>query len=266
MAKINPRVVFSSTKRPFVPRTIEDAAAGLPRSVQHVLALIDTTDPAWPSVAVILREFLAAGIELDETSAVMAVKLGKQRWATECPADESGPFRGTLASGSNSIVYYIRRSEWIKIGTTTDPHERFRDLLPDEILAFEPGGYKEERLRHRQFGHLRWRTEYFRDATELRDHIAHLHALHGDPDPTWPTMARHSGASWRMPRASVAEAMTTAQAASELGIRENTIRVWAHRGRVAVAGIDERGRSLYYREHLIALRDSTERRLADCGI
>lgn len=88
-----------------------------------------------------------------------------------------------------AIVYYIRRGEVIKIGTTTTPWQRFATLRPDEILAFEPGTVIEERMRHQQFRHLRCAGEHFRAEPELLEHIAQVRQIHGGPDPSWPTGA-----------------------------------------------------------------------------
>lgn len=239
-----------------------DQYGGVRPSVAGVLSLIDTTDPAWPAVAAVLQEFTGAGIDLDATSAAMAVKLGKRRHAAEeRRAEDEQP---TLVS-AGSIVYYIRRAHLIKIGTTVAPHSRFADLLPDEILAIEPGARKEETRRHRQFHHLRCGGEYFRDAPELRDHMARLRRLHGEPDPSWPTIAVVSqprAQSWQPALAVSTETMTVREAVRELGIKENTIHAWAHRGRLQVAGRDEHRRRLFYVEHLIALRDSARSRMS----
>jgi hypothetical protein len=48
---------------------------------------------------------------------------------------------------------------------------------------------------------------------------------------------------------------TAAEAARRLGINPVRIRVWAHRKLLFAFGIDERGRPMYDRDHLIALRD-----------
>ena|ERR1700722_17507603 len=98
---------------------------------------------------------------------------------------------GTTASpaGADSIVYYIRRGQVIKIGTTVDPAGRFTSLMPDEILAFEPGTAEVEKLRHRQFQHLRCQGEHFSAEPELMEHVRELRQTHGDPDPSWPTVA-----------------------------------------------------------------------------
>lgn len=48
---------------------------------------------------------------------------------------------------------------------------------------------------------------------------------------------------------------TAAEAARRLGINPCRIRVWAHRKLLFAYGIDERGRAMYDRDDLIALRD-----------
>lgn len=159
------------------------------RSIQRILSLVDTADPAWPYTAIALREFTEAGIELSESTIPLAVKLGKLRRNRVAVPERLPSSEPETLAASGSIVYYIRRSDLIKIGTTADPHSRFGDLLPDEILAFEPGARPEEIARHHQFWHLRESGEYFSDAPDLREHIGHTRATYGPPDPSWPTFA-----------------------------------------------------------------------------
>lgn len=89
-------------------------------------------------------------------------------------------------------VYYVRRGDVIKIGHTVDLFRRMTTLRPDEVLAVEPGTREDETERHRQFAHLKLRqgkgsSEYFRDAPELREHIAAVIRDHGQP-PRLPTL------------------------------------------------------------------------------
>lgn len=238
---------------------------GLPRSIQRLVDLVDHTDPAWPRVAMVLQEFAAAGIELDTTTVPLAVQLGKQRHLDldgKLPGGRTSPGSATLAATADSIVYYIRRGGFIKIGTTVDPRSRFTELRPDEILAYEPGSYAEEAARHKRFMHLRHSGEYFRDDPELRDHIEHLRRLHGDPDPSWPTIATRGqrkpirGGQYKtLPSPTSNETITVRDAEAELGIKQINIYQWARRGHLPLAGYDERRRRTYYREHLILLRD-----------
>lgn len=79
------------------------------------------------------------------------------------------------------VVYYIRRDSRIKIGTTTNMQQRMSQLMPDEILATEPGGRAMEKQRHKQFAHIRYRGEWFTPSEELLAHIEAVRAEHGEP-------------------------------------------------------------------------------------
>jgi len=164
-----------------------DAGIGARPSYQVLLDKIDTSDPAWPMTASILREMADAGIEIDETVIRIAGQLGAHR--LEKTATRPLPRDRGLYVPSGSIVYYIRRGPVIKIGTTHCAEGRFADLLPDEILAFEPGTVKEETRRHRQFAHLRCQGEHFLPEPELLEHIRLVREKHGEPNPNWPTVA-----------------------------------------------------------------------------
>lgn len=87
------------------------------------------------------------------------------------------------------IVYYIRIGSNIKIGTTTSFKYRMTALMPDEILATEPGHEELERLRHKQFAHLRVPPgrERFRADPELMDHIQMIRGQYGEPVDRYPT-------------------------------------------------------------------------------
>ena len=185
---------------PYTPESFIAARdnAGPRRSIQRILSLVDTTDPAWPHIAGTLRDFAEAGIGLDEVTIPMAVKLGKRRRER---FDADPGIAAAQEAPAGSIVYYIRRAGLIKIGTTADPHSRFKDLLPDEILAFEPGDRVQETARHRQFWHLHESGEYFADAPDLREHISRTLSAYGPPDPAWPTVAAlYEGAPGRTRR------------------------------------------------------------------
>jgi len=169
----------------------------------------------------------------------------------------------TLASAAESIVYYIRRGDLIKIGSTIRPRRRFTELVPDEILAIEPGDRAQEVYRHNQFRHLRCGGEYFRDDPELREHVQCIREQYGDPDPAWRTGSNTAlpRQHWNLPLASSTETLTAAEAETQLGIKEMTLRGWVHRGRLFRAGCDAERRHTFYREHLIILRDSSRRRM-----
>lgn len=87
------------------------------------------------------------------------------------------------------LVYYARRGNLIKIGTTTQVCYRMRKLKADDLLAVEPGSYEVETLRHGQFAAeqvvIERRThpnEWFRPSDALLAHTEALRALHGLPE------------------------------------------------------------------------------------
>jgi hypothetical protein len=86
------------------------------------------------------------------------------------------------------VVYYVRIGNNIKIGTTTSFKYRMISLMPDEILATEPGHEELERLRHKQFAHLRVPPgrERFRADPELMEHIRMLRDHFGEPTDRYP--------------------------------------------------------------------------------
>lgn len=83
-----------------------------------------------------------------------------------------------------SVVYYVRMRDLVKIGTTVNMKNRSGDLLWDEVLATEPGGEELERMRHKQFRHLRVRGERFEPGPDLMSHIAMIRKHFGEPQMT----------------------------------------------------------------------------------
>lgn len=161
-------------------------------------------DPALLPFMNVMREWRAAGIEMTEDLMVAAVKLAHARLeadrrkeaairaarereaATQAALDALKP--GTYGDAPGGVVYYIRRGEYVKIGTTTNIRNRMRDLMPDEILAVEPGSYDLESTLHATFAEIRLSPsmEYFRLTEELRRHVAAVVAKHGPPPPDLP--------------------------------------------------------------------------------
>ncbi|WP_199888876.1 hypothetical protein [Streptomyces badius] len=239
----------------FTPQSIKDQRAGVRRSVAPLLAMVDTEDPAFKQIAAALQSMKVAGVELDEAAIAIAVKLGQQQHRDSLPGSwhkrHSAPER-------QSIVYYIRRAELIKIGTTTSPFQRCSSLRPDAILAFEPGGLDLEANRHRQFAWCRVakRGEYFRPSPGLIAHIEATLAEHGPPDPLWPTVSTLGQGSVRtrrrpeLPEPTSGEMATASEGAKILGMNKSTVVGWAHRGLIQPAGENEKGYPIYYVEHM----------------
>lgn len=84
------------------------------------------------------------------------------------------------------VVYYCRvRPGVVKIGTSMQLGVRmdsFRVASAD-VLAAEPGSFKVENMRHKQFAHLRIdpRREDFRLGDDLQAHIETVRGNFGDP-------------------------------------------------------------------------------------
>jgi hypothetical protein len=88
----------------------------------------------------------------------------------------------TIAPPRVDVVYYLRFGERIKIGTSSNPRQRFGAIWHDELLAFERGDRRVEQRRHAQFAELRMqRTEWFTPGESLLEHIAALRAGVDDP-------------------------------------------------------------------------------------
>lgn len=81
----------------------------------------------------------------------------------------------------DDIVYYVRWSDRVKIGTSHNLRNRLGAIPHDEILAVEPGGRTLERRRHTQFKDdlIAGQREWFRFSDALRAHIESVRATHG---------------------------------------------------------------------------------------
>lgn len=85
------------------------------------------------------------------------------------------------------IVYYLQHGDRIKIGTTTNPRQRFAAIWHDRLLALERGDRHVERARHEQFAPERLeRSEWFTASPRL---LAHTDTVARDVDP-WDLYAR----------------------------------------------------------------------------
>lgn len=73
-------------------------------------------------------------------------------------------------------VYFIRKGGLVKIGWSSQPSVRFKQLRPDEVLATMPGSMRDERDLHGAFSHLREHGEWFRPEPDLLAFIDGLKA------------------------------------------------------------------------------------------
>lgn len=167
---------------------------GIP-GARHVPA---SSDPVFPHFTSIILDWAQAEIEMTDELMAAAVKLAtvkvqrardraaaaerqEARYAAAAAAEPPPP--GTYGDAPDGVVYYARRGEYVKIGTTTKLRNRMRDLMPDEVLAVEPGSYKLEGELHKRFASSRLHPscEYFSLNDELQAHIRQVLERAGPP-------------------------------------------------------------------------------------
>lgn len=141
------------------------------------------------------------------------------------------------ALASQSVVYYIARGGIIKIGFTTNMTQRMASLMPDAILATEPGDRALEKRRHGQFKHLRapLGNEYFSVHPDLLLHVETVLAEHGPPKMTgYPSYhSWHLGDHMLVP---------VKEAARLAGVPIRTMYEWIREGRLTVTRPGEKQR------------------------
>ena len=100
------------------------------------------------------------------------------------PTPERQQSRRRLGS-PQSVVYYIRLHDFVKIGTTTNLANRVSGLQAarSDVLATEPGNVGLKSIRCDQFAKFRvaGRSDDFRAVPELLEHCADTRRLNGDP-------------------------------------------------------------------------------------
>lgn len=146
---------------------------------------IDRDDPAFGRIIDQLMRMKLARIEIGDREVEIAVALGQAEQRRGDPSFRDFDFGAVTNDPEQSVVYYIRRGSLIKIGLTRRLRQRMAALMPDEILAVEPGDRETEYARHQQFDYLGVGREHFRDTPELRQHIGAILAKHGPPQVTY---------------------------------------------------------------------------------
>lgn len=158
--------------------------------------LVRRDDPAFEAIVELLTDMATGGVEFTPAIIEAASKAGRARHA-RLSGTPSLPHQDCQEMPTGPVVYYFRRGRLIKIGTTVALKRRMTELMPDEVLAIEPGGEDVERSRHRQFRSLvtRPRGEYFFPGPDLLGHISQVRADHGAPPRGLPSVTGTSP-SW----------------------------------------------------------------------
>lgn len=85
------------------------------------------------------------------------------------------------------VVYYLRYADRVKIGTSSNPRQRFAAIWHDDVLAMERGDRRLEQRRHARFAAERFgSTEWFAYSDAVREHVE---GIRGAVDP-WDAYAR----------------------------------------------------------------------------
>jgi hypothetical protein len=194
---VKPSRDHARVAKPFTPKGLSGNRGwhGVP-GAQHIPPV---GDPALLPFIGVVREWQRAGIEMTEELMAAARKMAhakleedrreaerieaarQRETQVQAALDVLKP--GSFGDASNGVVYYIRRGKYVKIGTTTNLKQRMRDLMPDEVLAVEPGSYKLESDLHYAFRGIRLSPdrEYFELTEELQGHIDAVIEKHGPP-------------------------------------------------------------------------------------
>lgn len=152
----------------------ESAEYGVPLCRDHLTAYRD------------YRDTIERNKQIDQ--AILDAPKLDPRYLENTPEAKRSLRRDLARERGSMVVYYVRIGENIKIGWTANLKQRMTTIMPDEILATEPGEEQLERLRHQQFAHLRVPPgrERFRPESELLDHIKMLRSHYGPPSKTFP--------------------------------------------------------------------------------
>lgn len=95
------------------------------------------------------------------------------------------------ADDPNSVVYYVRFADRIKIGFSRNLGMRLTAIPHDELLTVEPGARITEQKRHQQFAKHRIIGEWFAAAPELLRHVEQLRVRHAERE-RWKDTAKEA--------------------------------------------------------------------------
>jgi hypothetical protein len=127
-------------------------------------------DPAYPHAVRALLRLAEAGFDAkDPELARRAADVGREQLVAVpavVPVKRIRKWSGW--------VYYMRIGNRCKIGYTTNLTRRMLVVVPEEVLAIEPGTLETEVQRHDEFSQLRTHAEWFRLEGPLVAHVARV--------------------------------------------------------------------------------------------
>lgn len=156
--------------------------------------------PAFESSPITLcrLHLLVAAKFVAEMGGLGATSVLTQQVAAQSPKRPTRPHGRHMPDRTPHAVYYMRFSNRIKIGTTSNLPNRLKGIHHDELLAIEPGGYFLEAQRHEEFSDLRLPgsrngREWFDAKPNLLEHVARVREQHGEPMKAWEKIATRAG-------------------------------------------------------------------------
>ncbi len=110
-------------------------------------------------------------------------ELALQLWA-EAEAEKRQAKEAVASDTSiddpDSVVYYLRFADRVKIGYSRNLGRRMADLPHDELMAIEFGARQVEARRHKQFAAYRIVGEWFSLSPEILAHVEDLRVKQAD--------------------------------------------------------------------------------------
>lgn len=159
-----------------LPSIKEEEETDRDRMVAFTRAYAEAQEsPSWAFVLDYLRTLSEIGIEASTMGLDMfqrCVAAAESKWA-EASA-EPPPRTSPNTKPHESIVYYMKLGNLVKIGISRRLAQRAMTFNPQRILAVEPGSHALEKVRHRQFVDLHEQGEWFRYEQKLKDHIRQI--------------------------------------------------------------------------------------------
>lgn len=151
-----------------------DPPTGLTNPIMAKIA----KEPGISEIVAVLMKLRGQGHDIfDPEVAQIAIDSGRIEYEHRVEIEEAELTRfRNGGQGHYPVVYYMKLSDLVKIGTTTHIISRRSDLGVEAILAVEPGDWRDEAIRHAAFRALRVSGEWFRNVSPLTEYIAEVAA------------------------------------------------------------------------------------------
>lgn len=163
-----------------------------PTESELLRAAIMSNGYAGPRILQFLRAAGELGYDTDDPDvmhrAILAGNREIERESKPLPPPPLPVAEGPWSARS-PLVYYMRMSDMVKIGTTTNIAGRLDAIMPQELMTAEPGGRDVEQHRHKEFSQAHSHGEWFYLDDPVMAHIEQVQAVFaervGEPFNLW---------------------------------------------------------------------------------